>query len=86
MPRGKRATAPTENDDTDAGLPVRPRLAAGSIPPPATTGAASVFALAKSQPKPRRKQAPSNVGSNDQLGAAVDKRGNDGKVSALRRR
>lgn len=53
------ATAQRPNDDDDDGQPRRSQTQAGSKPPPATTGAPSVFALGK-QAKPTRSQIDSD--------------------------
>jgi hypothetical protein len=52
MPRTKPATTPND-DGADPGQPLRSRINAGSQPPPATTGASSVFELGrKAKPVP----------------------------------
>ena len=52
MPRGTPNRKPdTDTADEDSGQPQRSRLPAGSQPPPATSGASSVFALGR-QAKP----------------------------------
>jgi hypothetical protein len=52
MPRGiPNRKPPDADDDNDKGLPLRSRLPAGSQPPPATSGASSVFAIGR-QAKP----------------------------------
>lgn len=52
MPRASTAAQRPDTDEDD-GQPRRSHAPAGSKPPPATTGAASVFALGQ-QAKPRR--------------------------------
>lgn len=60
MPRGipNRKPAPPEREFDDDPI-VRRNISAHKVPAPPTSAPASVFDLAKSLPKPRRKQAPS---------------------------